>query len=30
MMNEGCFSFEVEYAQKPETSLPVPRMSESV
>ena len=30
MMNVGCFSFEVKYAQKSETPLPVSRMPESV
>ena len=30
MMNEGCFSFEVKYAQKSETALQVPWVPESV
>lgn len=30
MMNAGCFSFEVLYAQKSETSMPVPRLPETV
>ena len=30
MMNAGCFSFEVRYAEKSETSLPIPRMPEAV
>jgi len=30
MMNEGCFSFEVKYAQKSETPLQVSGMPQSV
>ena len=30
MMNEGCFSFEVKYAQESKTPLQVSGMSESV